>query len=189
MRIVVVASFAVLCTAVAAFTPPDVVMTDKAVCALLENGDVNCMGRSGDGELGRAPSLGDSADFLYVRDVQQGRKIVAGETHICVLDAHGDVWCWGDSTGDKYPFASNQIEEPRLLPMGGEDIDDLWAFADTTCYKHKSTSNDVVFCWGDWFGSSTRLTFSDPIHITGSHNFACVLLENGEVWCAGADNK
>jgi alpha-tubulin suppressor-like RCC1 family protein len=72
-------------------------------CALLEDGQVQCWGENGAGQLGNgapANNIGDAPDEMgaFLKSVPlkaQAEEIAAGAFHTCALLVTGTVQCWG----------------------------------------------------------------------------------------------
>jgi alpha-tubulin suppressor-like RCC1 family protein len=69
-------------------------------CARLRDGTVMCWGADGFGQLGNGLPLAASASPVPVPMISGAAWIAAGNDHVCVVTAAGQVRCWGsDSSG------------------------------------------------------------------------------------------
>ena len=87
-------------------TAVDLSATTQSVCAVLDNGDVQCWGRNQHGQLGIESTLqiGDEpnemGDNLTTADLGTGVKalaIKAGFSHVCAILDNGSLKCWGSN--------------------------------------------------------------------------------------------
>lgn len=99
------------------------------LCALLDDGTVNCFGYDGSGALGLGdtqsrndgPSeMGDALPYVALGDNARAQRIAVGVSHACALLDSGAVKCWGggrNNDGQAKPHCPG--DEP------GEMADDL----------------------------------------------------------------
>lgn len=140
-------------------------------CAVVEGGGVRCWGRAegrqGFGQLGyqQKENVGDDdlpSDFGDVDTGALAVDVAAGDTHSCLVDAAGELRCWGfggfgqlgygnmDSIGDD--------EAPRMAGVVaiGEAVTMIAAGNFHTCVLTESAR---VYCWG--LGNSGQLGYCD----------------------------
>jgi cysteine-rich repeat protein len=85
-------------------TPAAIAAGGNHSCAIYEDGDVSCWGRSSDGQLGLSTTqnIGDNeypSSEPALSFAAPAIQIVAGTSHTCVLLENGDVHCWGANSG------------------------------------------------------------------------------------------
>lgn len=119
---------------------------DDFGCALGPNGEVSCSGDDRRGQLG--DGMGASMNAL-----PSGMKsLVAGNLHVCALDADGGAWCWGannDGAAGIYPLASfncsGTCEPSPHLVEGVPALVEIGAGGDSTC---GFAADETLWCWG-----------------------------------------
>lgn len=119
-------------------------------CALMQRGDVACWGWNNAGQIG------NGAGGVF-RDISTPQPIVGrlnatsigvSAQHICMVDAVGTVWCWGDNTFGQLGIGSDLGTATRTLPSEVDAAANTVAVslgADHTCAL--LVTNDLN-CWG-----------------------------------------
>ena len=148
-------------------------------CALLDDGNVRCWGRSNVGQigLGTASSLGDNEKPSTAQVVNVGgtvTQLAAGRNHTCALLDTKKVRCWGAGASGALGYNNvNNIGDGELPFSAGDvtiGVDALEVAAgDTfTCVR---TAADNVRCWG--LGSNGRLGYGN-VNTIGDNEFPSV---------------
>lgn len=131
-------------------TAVQMAMNQGAVCAVLDTGDVHCVGPNALGWLGR------NAGASIVADLGTGIKasqVAMGENHVCALTTTGRVKCWGPGgvagLGDQSVRGDDPGEMGDALPFvdlgPGFTAAELTVGANFTCAR---TTDGRVKCWG-----------------------------------------
>jgi alpha-tubulin suppressor-like RCC1 family protein len=188
-------------------------------CALLTSLEVRCWGAGGSGRLGN-DDTGDSSAAVTVLTVdgsgalENGRSVVAGGAHTCVLLQSRQVRCWGENENGQLGDGGNDdASRPVVVlsPSGGaaplRNVLQLTALRDATCAV---LTNRWVYCWGDnehgQLGDSTTTDRSRPVRvraragiaagplskvtqIDGGDAHACVRQTDGRARCWGANDE
>jgi len=128
-------------------------------CAILDNGDLNCWGTDGKGQLGDGGSNTDTnAPSSTAIDLGTGRTAVAvsaGNQHTCAILDNGDVKCWGDDSfgqlGDGGTNTDTNAPSSTAIDLGTGRT----AVAMSDGYFHTCAilDNGDLKCWGyDYYG-------------------------------------
>lgn len=119
---------------------------------------------------------------------------------VCAIRCDGAVWCWGSNTrGELGDGTTTGRATPALVrDLGGP------ATAVTAGYNHVcAVASGVVRCWGrndeGQLGDGTRGDRTRPVAVAGLERPAldvaaggthsCALLDDGSVWCWGANRS
>ena len=148
-------------------------------CALLDDGDVRCWGRSNVGQLGygSTTSLGDNEKPSAASTVSIGGKvtqIAAGRNHTCALLDNKKVRCWGAGASGALGYNNvNNIGDNELPSAAGDvtvgaEVLQVTAGDTFTCVR---TAADGVRCWG--LGTGGRLGYGNQTAI-GDNEFPSV---------------
>ncbi|HEX7916692.1 Ig-like domain repeat protein, partial [Rudaea sp.] len=117
-------------------------------CALLINGDVDCWGFNGDGELGNGLSTNS---FLPTRvsNVQGAVAISAGGAgygaETCALLGSGTAQCWG---ANYYGQLGNGGTTTNLAPTAVKGLNDVAAVSAGGAHACALLNDSTVDCWG-----------------------------------------
>lgn len=191
-------------------------------CALTDSpfaGSVYCWGMAGTASMGggrlgygnlenigRTNTPASVGPVALPTDVD-ARMVVAGAGHTCVLDAEGDVWCWGDGVngvlGTMSPDAIGDDEpasaaNPVLL--GGVAVS-ISAGSQHTCAL---LEGGAVRCWGladlgrlglgldlgavgdDEAPSEFTVELGEPaVAVSAGRAHSCAILQSGALRCWG----
>ena len=188
------------------------------VCALLEDGSVRCWGEARFGQLGygNVEDIGDDETPAQAGAVPVGGAVVAitaGGNHTCAILDTGDVRCWGER--DAITGRGASVATPTTTPnvgddelasagpiadLGGADAIAVSAGGIATCAL--VTGGDV-WCWGSGDGANNstgigRAIF-DPTEmdlggrtaasLSVGNEHACVLFDDGQLYCWGENDK
>lgn len=157
-------------------------------CARRDDGTVWCWGANGKGELGADPSTTESASPLPVPGIDNATAVFAGPraTGACAtVGTGGTLVCWGMGKGGAKTQGLNAVVSAT--------VGNGFACARTTQGK--------LWCWGQNAAGqcadgtlggpevpSPKLVSAAGVTSVGAGNdFACLLNEQQEVFCWGAD--
>ena len=172
-------------------------------CGLVASGAVLCWGYNDKGQLGttvdvetcggircsRTPiASGRSADIY--------RRITAGQSHLCALNATGEAWCWGYD-GHTVDGAHVHMFSPE--PALNSDTLELTSISSGGYHTCGLRSNGEAWCWGlDAIGAGPDILEADhPVPVVGNHRFqavragqisTCGLEKDGRIFCWGANS-
>jgi alpha-tubulin suppressor-like RCC1 family protein len=154
-------------------------------CAILSGGNVQCWGSNNAEQLGNPGVTGYTIPTpVQVTGLSFVTAISAGYAHTCVLEASGDVYCWGagyqGQLGNNTTYSSNSpvqswVGQVKAIAAGGNH----------TC----ALVGGEVYCWGDL----STVTPDEPnvVGVSGAKAIsaggsqACALLYSGSVECWG----
>ncbi|MDF3066712.1 MAG: regulator of chromosome condensation [Polyangiaceae bacterium] len=147
-------------------------------CALLASGQARCWGL-------RVPV---SDKYLNVEPLtlqgypQKLSRLFANFYTLCATAADGSLWCGGGSSQGQLTHLRTDAptKQPQLQPF--RDVlymtqagRCLLTQTELRCWEHRQEPRPVT-------GLPAK-----PIQLVGDHEYACVLLENGQVFCRGAN--
>ncbi len=188
------------------------------VCAVTSNGGVECWGFGSEGELGNG-STGSALRPTPVKGLSGSITSVSasGGSFACALNTNGGVQCWGqDATGELgngiREDGGDQVHTTPVQVSGlTSGVKQISAGVKSACAV---TTGGAVRCWGDntsfQLGNSAlnglrstdyvhSLYSSTPVEVSGldgpatqvavGSDFACALLDSGEVECWGDDSS
>jgi alpha-tubulin suppressor-like RCC1 family protein len=173
------------------------------VCAAISDGGVVCWGMNGSGELGRTPVFDGGA---LLPGAVQGlpsavSAVAAGVGHTCVIPADRSLSCFGwNATGQLgSPNPKTYRVDPQQVP-GEASIGQVFSGVGFTCALRTEIGD--VSCWGyNKDGELGNGTISDQdshkrvhlptgrkaVRLGGSSLAPCALLDDGSLWCWGAN--
>jgi E3 ubiquitin-protein ligase HERC3 len=186
-------------------------------CAILVDGGIACWGYNASGQLGLGDTVnrGDAAGQMgstlrrpFFGKSGPVRQLALGGYHTCVLDAGGEVRCWGYNGygqlgyGHIDDLGDNPQEVYALLPPVIDGVKQIAAGAYHTCALK---IGGQVLCWGyNAYGQlgagdqqnrrdGVNNTFAVPslgtgrkaVDIAAAGFSTCALLDNGQVKCWG----
>lgn len=179
-------------TAISAAT--DVSVGLYHVCAVLDDGGVQCWGRNSNGQLGDG-TTDNSAVPVAVPGVVNAVAVAAEESSTCALLADGTVTCWGLILNSSGWY--DQVTAPALNSdiTGATDIHA--GSGGTMCVL---TDIGAVKCWGKnspgTLGDGTTVDSVTPVMPTGVSNattitsgnaHSCAVISGGTVKCWGSN--
>ncbi len=187
---------------------------DRTVCALLKSGSVNCVGDSGNGQLGDGSSE-ESSTPVAVKGIANATMISSGQESSCVVLEGGSIDCWGSNRsrvlGQAYPGTEKAPEECgfsacSLLPISvsgitnGIGVGDA-PFAGQACAV---LASGQIECWGEnkegqvgngERGSSKLVETPHPVSkitnavsVSTGDGESCAVLATGGVDCWGRNH-
>lgn len=173
-----------------------------SVCALQTDGSILCWGRGSGGALGQG-ELRDSSTPVGVIGLDGEALGVEGSGgHYCARLASDSVACWGWNRNGQLGRAydgSNELVPTPVEPRGLADIRIASAGGRHTCVR----AGDSVACWG-WnmfgqLGNGMGPDTHSPVIVSGLDSPAadlsaggshtCTLLESGDVYCWGGNDR
>lgn len=127
----------------------DVSVDSQTTCAVTIGGEVHCVGDNSMGQLGDGTGT-SRATFAPVSGLD-GNPIVdvdVGNTHVCALEANGDVWCWGDDTDGQVGNTDTPIDPVWPTPQHVTGVDDVIDVAAGQNHACAVQADATVSCWG-----------------------------------------
>lgn len=198
--------------------PDDVVQIDTSaftVCARMSQGTVKCWGVNGDGELGQGnkKQIGDDETPDSINTIKlpvQAVDVRVGESHVCILDGKGEVYCWGKNdqgqlgSGNTENLGDDEtLENLKPVDVGGKVVQLSLGYGHTCAVLE----NGDVRCWGQndygQLGYGNTETVGDneipasqtPVALGGPAwkvfargNHTCAILQTGDVRCWGRND-
>lgn len=172
---------------------------NNSLCALIEDGTVQCWGYNGEKQLGsnanttRSNGIPYSSTPLTISGLNNVIKLDGS----CALTEVGEVFCWGDNSSHQLANASlTESATPIKIALSGKATDVVYSYI-TPCAL---IEDGTVQCWGDnhygQVGDGTAGNFVDtPSFVSGLSgkvkNLAmgvygrCAVIEDGTVQCWG----
>jgi alpha-tubulin suppressor-like RCC1 family protein len=145
-------------------------MTVRHMCALVDSGDVYCIGFGEVGQLGNGKYGKPYAEIVAVKALDLGgvEDIAAGNEFTCARTREKKVHCWGVNTNGELGLGDHtQRTKPTMLP-GLDDVIGIAAGDDHACAVR--TSGEVL-CWGanalGQLGTGDRLEKTVPTRVVG----------------------
>ena len=154
---------------------------------------------------GKSDQWNNGIEYLTAESSLPMVDVQTGDSHACGIDSEGTMYCWGSNSYGKLGDGS----------QSGKVSPSLVRFADSSTsilktgigYYHTCaiSSEGRVFCWGYnnqgqlGIGSTTPSFSLSPkevrtpwstvaVDIALAHDFACVLMNQGSVWCWGTNS-
>ncbi len=169
---------------------------DAFSCALTDVGTVKCWGDNAFQQLGNGSSTASllPAEVLGLSGIV---KISSSNYHSCAITTSQTVKCWGSNL---HAQLGDGTTETRVAPVNasviGQGVIDVSAGLGQTCVVK---TDGGARCWGDnndgELGNGTGLFSSTPVNVSGlssgvsnvvvGYEYACALLNNGQVKCWG----
>ena len=180
-----------------------IVAGGRFTCALLDSGTVQCWGDNGSDVMGaNTHSTVEPLPLTMTGLPNDVVSLVAGQAHVCALDADGAVLCWGSNTFGQIGIGTGSFHSQTPVTPGNLDsgVVGLTAGHWHTCAL---LTDDSVKCWGhngrDQLGTDTNgdeqwepTTVADlpdgVTTLTAGLYHTCALTTSGAVWCWG-DNS
>lgn len=185
------------------------VVADRHICVLDDDGVPACYGANDFGQLGRQtprpadyppdlPELGGypSFEFLPAHSVSHVTRLDARSDVSCAIDWRGDVSCWGLGISGVLGFGEKQQQpEPVAIPELSDIVDlsvgDFHACAvnhagDVSCWG-KDISGSIGSPDENYFPPRQVAGVSDAAQVACSSTSSCVRTRTGEVWCWGSN--
>lgn len=151
--------------------------SDTKLCARRDDGVVTC-------NVGYFSRRGqnDEVELGEVAGVRDARALAVGDAHVCVLDARGDVFCFGKN-------ASGQLGDPALGDRGAPPRTPVVRGARAIAARGDRTVAIVgneVWLFGRALGSETAVT---PTAIAGLEGAEAVALGSDELCILDAERN
>ncbi len=148
------------------------------VCALLNDGRINCWGLGSSGQLGygNAQTVGDNELPSSRGTVSLGgtvKKIALGQTHTCAIMSNGDLRCWGSGNVEQNGYAFNVGDDElpssvQPLNFGTGTLADIQLGSNLSCII---LTNGTLKCWGQngggilGQGTTTNISFASVANL------------------------
>ncbi|HEY0194339.1 MAG TPA: hypothetical protein VGC42_24670 [Kofleriaceae bacterium] len=168
-------------------------------CAVLADKTVRCWGSNRQKQLGLSANTYSSPVPVTVGGSNSAVAVVAGDSHSCLIDGSGAVWCWGSNGVGQ--LGAGEIKEPMATPvqvlgLTGQTIDQLSSAGGFTCAH---ATNNSVWCWGYNSDGEGGIDFTYEYEmakqvpnlvarkVTAGGGHACAILLDGTLQCWGAN--
>lgn len=181
------------------------------VCALVNDGTVQCWGNNryaqlGDGNGGTVHSV-NSPVPVTVSGIDSAVAVAAGGSHACAVLVSGRVNCWGWAASGQTGHGevlSGSSAHYALVPVEVNGIDNAIAIGSGSFHSCALLATGQVKCWGEnktgqiGSGILTVANYTLPELVTGIDNatvivagysHSCAALASGEVKCWGWNNR
>jgi alpha-tubulin suppressor-like RCC1 family protein len=163
---------------------------------------IQSWGGSESGQLGN----GSTAVTTAIQDVGPGLAAVSVTSgtyayFACAIGTDGAVYCWGDGSDGALGSSSPVANQSNPVKIGGlpATANQISASRETVCAILR---NGTLYCWGGnedgEAGRASPSNFPTPMQVTGftgtpvsvavGYTHTCALMNNGAVWCWGADD-
>lgn len=161
-------------------------------CGIFDSGKVACWGSGDMSTLGTASSPVPRSPPIWVAGIEGASGITTGHTHTCAILADSTVSCWGiDGTG--------RMTSPTQI-AGIRHAVEVSSLVLHTCALDE---RGAVYCWGrnshgetgvpasdSPVAAGTSVTLPGPaISISAGHHHSCAVIQNGDVYCWGANTN
>ncbi|HEX8703716.1 MAG TPA: Ig-like domain-containing protein, partial [Myxococcaceae bacterium] len=167
-----------------------VAVSDRATCALAENGSLWCWGMPPSGTFTPVEKP------LQVETRTDWAQVALGESHACAMRTDGTLWCWGANW--KGQLGTGNLNYSSTPVQVGTRTD--WAQVDLSANHTCATRTDgTLWCWGDnEYGQlgtgSAEESNSSPVQVGPQTGWArvalgttstCATRTDGTLWCWG----
>jgi len=173
-------------------------------CVVMDNNDMKCWGKGGQGYLGNGNSNGT---FFPAPVTMEGREAVEmtgnGGHHTCMLLSNGSLSCWGEDWNGQigHGHYGGWWDTPHEYVSLGTNA----AVTIVTGIHHSCAiaDDETLWCWGQ--NSNGQLGTGDlerrtsptqiqlppgrsPVSVNAAFDTTCVILDNGSGMCWGLNN-
>ena len=166
------------------------------LCALLDDGYVQCVGDNEYGQAGDDSSRPVSSIPVAITGLESGAKDVsAGKYHSCAVTAAGGVKCWGWGGDGQLGSGANELSISPVDVVGLDSgVMQVAAGGQLSCAL---TELGAVKCWGGEYilGTGSIDGSNVPVDVSGlssgveaisaGNTHACARLVTGELRCWG----
>jgi alpha-tubulin suppressor-like RCC1 family protein len=179
-----------------------IAQSEHHLCALIEDGTVECSGSNGYGQVAPRPGATQenadqvsaaTDDVMVVPGVIDAVDIAAGSEHSCALRKDGTVLCWGSGyQGNLGDGIIGKRRGPVVVKGLGDAVSIVAApYGWSTCAIRRS---GALACWGATGAWLDRAALeAGPVEVPGAKEVVAVTVERslcyatrrGEVRCAG----
>lgn len=162
------------------------------LCAALDDGSVQCVGKNVRGECGAPPS--ERRDLTSVVGLPPVAQVAVDGASSCALTRAGEVWCWGSNFDGTLGDGTNL---DRWQPVRVEGLPSATSIALSRYGSACAVASGRLYCWG-WpigpYTSSGTHSGSRPVLVPGLEGVieialgtthACALTHTDSVFCWG----
>lgn len=164
-------------------------------CALIADGTVKCWGDNTSGRLGFANPNGNITAPRTVDGLLGIKTLAVGWGHQCVLDARGEVWCWGENVSGQVTGTAGVLVTTPTKVGGLNQVIDIAAGGAHTCAL---LADGTARCWGNnttsqlgvagaVSGLQTVTGLSAALRLSAGGRTSCALKLNGVSQCWGSN--
>ncbi len=120
-------------------------------CAISQDEQAYCWGRSQDGEVGtNTSSVNVPTKINMPTEVKSVKKISTGDGHVCAISNEDFLYCWGNNTLGQLGVGNTSSYIP-LKVSDSLKFKDVAAVGGMTC---AITTDGDVYCWGANYAGS-----------------------------------
>lgn len=168
----------------------------ESVCALLEDGRVQCWGNNGAGQLGDGTTTVRPTP-VFVQGLNNVVQISTSLSHSCALRRNGSVFCWG---GNWFGQLGDGSTTQSFVPVRVRRLPEAVQIGVGSGHGCALTVQGQVQCWGlnanGELGRETETTTPHPVprrvtrlsnvvEIAVTDRASCGRRENGAILCWG----
>jgi alpha-tubulin suppressor-like RCC1 family protein len=165
-------------------------------CALLEDGTVECWGRSAEGQVDGTTDT-NNVDKPVPAGVTGASQIAAGGSHSCALQPGRGVTCWGSA---RYGQVGREQSTDALAPDVVPGTADATSVAAGVRHSCALLGTGHVVCWGELIDQSSGEPYvtptpvevpglEDAVEISAGAGHSCALKSDRTVVCWGLNDS
>lgn len=130
--------------------PVQLALGDNHTCVRTSLGEVYCLGRGNEGQVGLGVPLPTSpvTAFTKVQVINSVTQIAAGANHTCAVLSDQTVWCWGLSNAMQQVQSNSNVPVPaQMKDPNGNNLAGVTRIA--VGNNHSCVVTGLTICWGD----------------------------------------
>jgi len=173
------------------------VAAGSAFTCAIANGQIYCWGANGNGQLGIGSTDTQELPQSISLPGAAPTTLATGASHTCVVNASGDLFCWGGSFNGQLGLSTTEDQLSPSQVASIDSIQQIYAGAIHTC---AIKLDGTLWCWGSNFhgqlGNGTTVDSWEPSQVSSmgtavfggaapqySHN--CFIKGDQTAWCWG----
>lgn len=154
-------------------------------CALLKQGNVDCWGANGSGELGDGSTSERNSPVAVAGLPGAATQVAAGSGFTCALLKNQQVWCWGEGNQGELGNSSFSDSSTPVRVKGIADGVQIAAGNAAACVLE---SAGAVQCWGfdhdGELGNNSTTNSDVPVPVSGLSTGVAQITESDVNGCA-----